>query len=127
MKIKNNIYHVIFFDVFFVAICLFIVAMGFFLGFELSPKNITIYLSINGIIVLLGVIVFIGYILLCKSYYEFTSKSIKIVKNKGIIKEIGYNQIHFCKYCSFYELLLGDPSGGRLIIYYNENGAEQCM
>ena len=127
MKIKHNIYHVIFFDIFFVTISLCIVSLGFFLGFELSQNNMAIYLIVNATIVFLGATVYIGYILSCKKYYELTKDSIKIVKNGILIEEIRYSQIRHCEYHCFYELFFGDSSGGKLVVYYNETGIQKRM
>lgn len=127
MKIKKNIYHVIFFDIFFEIIIIILFAFCFFLGFELTKNNIIIYLAINGSIILLGVIVYILYLLICKTNYEFTDASIKIIKNGNILKEVSYSMIKYCKYYSFITLLLGGSKGGNLIIYYLEDNKEKNM
>ncbi len=124
MKIKKNIYHIVFFDLFFEIISMILVTLGFFLGFELTNNNILIYLLINCSIFLLGFIVFILYLLICKTYYEFTYNSIKIIKN-GNIKKISYSKIRYCEYYRFINLLLGDSKGGKLIVYYLEDNKEE--
>jgi hypothetical protein len=124
MKIKKNIYHVIFFDLFFELISIVLVTLSFFLGFETTKKSILIYLLVIISIILFGIIVFCLYYLFCKTYYEFTSYSIKIIKKETIIKEIKYNTITYCEYYRFATLLIGDPKGGKLIVYYLENDME---
>ncbi|MBO5224672.1 MAG: hypothetical protein J6C23_09205 [Clostridia bacterium] len=125
MKIKKDIYHVIFFDSFFELISIVLVTLGFFLGFEVTKTNILIYLLIIGIIILLGVIVFCLYFLFCKTYYEFANDSLKIKRKGNIIKEINYNKIKCCEYYRFVTLLLGDSKGGKLLVYYLEDEIEK--
>lgn len=95
------------------------------LGFEITKINILIYLLIIEGIILLGFIVYCIYSLFCKTYYEFTNNSIKITNNKNKITEINYDNINYCEYYRFSSLLLGDAKGGKLIVYYLENGIEK--
>lgn len=127
MKIKKDIYHVIFFDLFFELISIVLVTLGFFLGFEVTKNNILIYLLIIGIVFLLGIIIYCLYSLFCKTYYEFTNDSIKIIRKENIIKEINYDKIKYCEYHRFVTLLLGDSKGGKLIIYYLEDSEEKYI
>lgn len=127
MRIKKDIYHIIFFDFVFEVASIVLVALGFFLGFELTINNILIYLLINCSIVLFGLIVLFLYVIICKTYYEFENDSIKIIKQGNIIKEINYNQIKYCEYYRFVTLLLGDSKGGKLIVYYLDNDTEKNM
>lgn len=124
MKIKKDNYHVIFFILFFEIICIALITLGFFLGFELSEKNLLIYLIINLVTILLGVFVYLFYLLICKTYYEFNNEAILVIK-KGIIKQIEYKQIKYCEYHRFINLVFGDPKGGNLLICYIENGIEK--
>lgn len=118
MKLKKDIYHFIFFDIFFEMCILFLVGLGFFLGCEHTLYNFHIFICVNAIIISLGIIVYVLYILICKSYYEFDSQSLKIIKNNKTIKEIKYTQIKSCAYYKFYHLLFGDPKGGKLVINF---------
>lgn len=127
MKIKKDIYHVIFFDLFFELISIFLVSLGFFLGFQVTINNFLIYLLIIGILILMGIIVYCLYSLFCKTYYEFTNNSIKITRKEKIIKEINYNKISYCEYYRFATLLLGNPKGGKLIVYYSEDDVEKYI
>lgn len=125
MKLKKDIYHVIFFDLFFELISIALVTLGFFLGFEVTKNNILIYLLIIGINIILGIIVFCLYSLLCKTYFEFENDSLKITRKGNIVKEINYNKIKYCEYYRFVSLLLGDSKGGKLMIYYLEDEIEK--
>ena len=125
MKIKKDIYHVIFFDLFFELISIVLVTLGFFLGFEATLNNVLVYLLITMGIIFLGIIVFRLYYLLCKTYYEFADNSIRITRKGNIIKEINYNKIKHCEYHRFVTLLLGDSKGGKLMVYYLEDGIEK--
>lgn len=125
MKIKKNIFHVIFFNFFFSLINIILTTVGFFLGFEVTKRNILIYFLIIAGIILLGFIICCFYSLFCKTYYEFTKDSLKITRKGNIIKEINYNKIKHCEYCRFGTLLLGDSKGGKLIIYYLEDEIEK--
>lgn len=127
MKIKKDIYHVIFFDLFFELISIVLVTLGFFLGFEVTKNNILIYLLIIGILIFLGIIVFCLYSLFCKTYYEFTNDSLKITRKGNIIKDINYNKIKYCEYYRFVTLLLGDSKGGKLMVYYLEDEIEKSI
>lgn len=125
MKIKKEIYHVIFFDLFFELISIALVTLGFFLGLKVTKNNVLIYLLIIGIIILLGIIVFCLYSLFCKTYYEFENDSLKITRKGNIVKEIYYNKIKYCEYYRFVSLLLGDSKGGKFMIYYLEDDIEK--
>lgn len=125
MKIKKNIFHVIFFDLFFEFINIILVTLGFFLGFEITKNNILIYLLIITVIIFFGAIIFCLYYLFCKTYYEFTNDSIKIVRKGNIVKEINYDKIVYWEYFGFTSLLLGDPKGGNLIVCYLENETKE--
>ena len=127
MKIKKNIYLVLFFDAFFVAISLFLVALGFFLGFEITNKIITIYLSTSSAIIFLGAMVFLLYFAICKTYYVFANDSFKIIKDGVEIMEIDYDKITHCEYHRFASLFLGDPKGGNLVVNYVCDGVEQYI
>lgn len=125
MKIKKNIFHVIFFDLFFELINIILVTLGFFLGFEITKKNILIYVLIITSIIFFGIVIFCLYYLFCKTYYEFTNDSIKVVRKGNIVKEINYDKIVYWEYYGFISLLLGDPKGGNLIVCYFENEKEE--
>lgn len=127
MKIKKDIYHVIFFDLFFELISITLVTLGFFLGFEVTKNNILIYLLIIGILIVLGIIVFCLYSLFCKTYYEFENDSLKITRKGNIVKEINYNKLKYCEYYGFATLLLGDSKGGKLMVYYLEDEIEKSI
>lgn len=127
MKIKKDIYHVIFFDLLFELIIIYFVTLGFFLGFQVTKNNFLIYLLIIGINILMGIIIYYLYSLFCKTYYEFTNNSIKITRKEKIIKEINYNKISYCEYHRFVTLLLGNPKGGKLIVYYLEDDVEKYI
>ena len=127
MKIKKDIYHVIFFDLFFELISITLVTLGFFLGFEVTKNNILIYLLIIGILIVLGIIVFCLYSLFCKTYYEFENDSLKITRKGNIVKEINYNKLKYCEYYGFATSLLGDSKGGKLMVYYLEDEIEKSI
>ena len=127
MKIKKNIYHVIFFDLLIELMSVILIAFGFFLGFETTKCNMLAYLLINGIIILAGIIAYCIYDLSCKLYYEFTENSIRIIKKGGLISEINYDKIHRIEYYTFGALMLGDPKGGKLIVYYLEDSKEKSL
>lgn len=127
MKIKKDIYHVIFFDLFFELISIILVTVGFFLGFEVTKNNILIYLLIIGVIIFIGIIIYCLYALFCKTYYEFTNDSINIIKKGNIIKKINFEDINYCEYYRFVTLLLGDSKGGKLIVYYLEYSVEKYI
>lgn len=125
MKIKKDIFHMIFFNFFFGLISIILATIGFFSGFEVTKNNILIYLLIIMGIIFLELIICCFYSLFCKTYYEFINDSIKITRNGNIIKEIKYNNIKYCEYYRFINLLLGDSKGGKLIIYYLEKDVEK--
>ena len=125
MKVKKNIFHIAFFCFFFGIITILLVSLGFFLGFELKKENILTYLLIIISIIVLMIFIFIIFSLLCKTNYEFRKDQILINKNNQTIKTINHNQIKCCEYYSFLKLIFGDPKGGRLIIYYLEDGVEK--
>lgn len=127
MKIKKDIFHVIFFNFFFGLISIILTTVGFFLGFEVTERNILIYFLIIMGIVFLGFIICCFYSLFCKTYYEFTDDSLKINRKGNIIKEINYNKIKYCEYYRFVTLLLGDSKGGKLIVYYLEDEIEKSI
>lgn len=126
MKIKKDIYHVIFFDLFFELISITLITLGFFLGFEVTKNNILIYLLIIEILIVLGIIVFCLYSLFCKTYYEFENDSLKITRKGNIVKEINYNKLKYCEYYGF-ATLLGDSKGGKLMVYYLEDEIEKSI
>lgn len=125
MKVKKYIFHVIFFNFFFGLISIILTTVGFFLGFEITKRNILIYFLIIIGIVFLEFIICCFYSLFCKTYYEFTNNSLKITRKGNIIKDINYNKIKYCEYYRFVTLLLGDSKGGKLIIYYLEDEIEK--
>ena len=125
MKIKKDMYHVIFFDLFFELISIVLVSLGFFLGFELTKDNILVYLLIIMGIILFGISIFCLYYLFCRTCYEFRNGSIKITRKGNIVKEISYNKINYCEYYGFINLLLGDSKGGKLLVYYLEDSTEK--
>lgn len=127
MKIKKDLYHVRFFDLFFELIIIILVAFGFFLGFELTKNNVLVYLLINVSIIFLGIIIYCLYVLLCRTYYEFTNNSIIITKQGNMKKEISYKKIRYCEYYRFVTLLLGDSKGGKLIVYYLDDNEEKTL
>ncbi len=127
MKIKKNIYHILFFDFFFVFIFLILISFGFFLGFDLIKINIMLYLLINFGIVTLGIIIFTIYYLLCNSYFEFSKDEINLVKNKKNRKKIQYKHIYFVEYHRLRNLFLGDSKGGKLVIHYKDNNLEEVL
>ena len=122
MKIKKDINHVIFFDLFFELISIVLVTLSFFLGFEVTKTNILIYL-----LIIIGIIVYCLYSLFCRTYYEFTNNSIILIRKKNIINEINYDKLNYYEYYRFTTLLLGDPKGGKLIAYYFEDGVEKFI
>lgn len=127
MRIKKDIYHIMFFDLFFEIIFIILVAFGFFLGFEITTKSVLIYLSINFCFLLLGIAVYCSYSLSCKTYYEFRGDSIAITKKGNVIKQINNNQIISCEYYGFVELLLGNTKGGKLVVCYLDNDIPSYM
>jgi hypothetical protein len=127
MQIKKNIYHVLFFDAFFVAIGLFLNTLGFFLGFEITKKIITIYLGTSSAIIFLGAMVFFLYFAICKTYYVFANDSFKIIKDGVEIMKIDYDKIIHCEYHRFASLFLGDSKGGKLVVNYVRDGVEQYI
>lgn len=127
MKIKKNIYHVIFFDVFFSFIFIFLISIGFFLGFEPTKENLLIYAFCVLGVLMIGVSIFCAYALLCRTYWEFTNNEIVLVKKNIICKRIVLSQILRGEYVTFFHLLLGHPRGGMLVIYYKENKNEQMV
>ena len=127
MKIKKNIYLVLFFDAFFVAIGLFLNTVGFFLGFEITKKIITIYLGASSAIIFLGAMVFLLYFAICKTYYVFANDSFKIIKDDVEIMKIDYDKIIQCEYHRFASLLLGDSRGGNLVVNYVCDGVVQYI
>ena len=116
-----------FFILFFELISISLVTIGFFLGFETTKNNVLIYLLIIGCIIFLGIIVYCLYSLFCKTFYEFTKNSIRILKNGIMIKEINFNKITYCKYYTFMALLFGDSKGGNLVINYLEDNEEKYI
>ena len=127
MVIQKNKYYVIFFIILAEIASLGLVALCFFSGFELTHKNLIIYILGNIFGALLGIIVYILYCLFCRIYYKFTNDSIKEIKNGNIAKVVNYNQIISCEYYCFIYLLIGDLNGGLLIIYYLENDEKQVL
>ncbi len=127
MKIKKNIYHILFFDFFFEIISIILISLSFFLGFELSMSNLLIYLLITLSTIIVGILIYFVYASICKTYYEFTYNSILINRKGMIVKTINSNQIKSCEYYRFYHLLLGNPKGGKLVIYYLDDGIEKII
>lgn len=127
MKIKKNIFHIAFLDFFFGIIILFLISLAFFLGFELTKKNVLIYLLIIISVIVVMTLIYVLYYLLCKTYYVFKKDSIIINKNNKEIKTINHNQIKYCEYYGFIKLIFGDPKGGNLIIYYLEDKTEKII
>lgn len=127
MKIKKDIYHVIFFICFFEIIIIALATLGFFLGFELVAINLVMYFLTDVAVIILGFIVFVLYVSICKTYYEFNDNSIKIINKGQVIKEIHYEQVNYCEYYSFTALLLGNPRGGKLIVYYLDGHMEKNL
>ena len=80
MKIKKNIHHVLFFDIFFSFILIFLISFGFFLGFGITKETLTTYLLLLLAVILLCTIVFFTYRLSCDTYFEFSENAILLVK-----------------------------------------------
>lgn len=127
MKVKKDIYHILFFEIFFGIILIILGTIGFFLGFELSKKNILIYLFSIVLVIMVEMIIYIMYLLLCKTYYEFTNDSVILKKCDKKLKLIKYSQIRYCEYYKFSSLLLGNSNGGKLIVYFKENNVEKSI
>ena len=125
MKIKNNISHVLFFDLFFGAIAVFFVSFGFFWGVEITKINFLIYLlTVLGIFIVC-VLVYVLYMCFCRSYYVFLENELVMVEKNTKKSILNYTQIYCVKYYKFYNLFLGDPKGGHLIIFYTQQDGQK--
>lgn len=127
MKVKKDIHHVLFFDLFFGTILIVLMSLGFFLGFELVEKNVLIYLASVLCVIATCVTVFLIYKLFCTTYFVFSDDEILLVKKKQILKHVPYVCITAAQYFKFHNLLLGDSKGGKLIVNYVEDNEQNTI
>ena len=127
MKVRYKENLVIFFDIFFGVVLLFISSLGYFLGFPINANTLPYYFFIVISIFIMMISIYIIYRVCCKTYVLF-NKEISIIKNRNVILNIKYNKILSAKYCKLLNLLIGYPEGGNLVIeYLDENNKKEDL
>lgn len=124
MRVKQGSNVFLFIDILYICISIFIVSLAYFLGYDITTRGMLIYLGIVLSIVLVGIMVFLLYLLLCKKYIVFDDEKITIVHNGEIKKTVYYNKVFYSEHYSIFHLLLLSSCGGCVFITYFE-GYEQ--
>ena len=125
MKVKKNNIYVLFLDILYAIVFTTLVTISFFLGFDITKNNVIVFLLIILSIVITCVIIYFSYSVLCKSYYVFEEDRLLYVNKSEERVLLEYIKIRQAEYYKFYNLLIGDPRSGKLIVYYQENDEEK--
>lgn len=128
MKIKKNSYHVFCFSIFFGVVLIILISFSFFLGFEITKHSLIGYLAT--ILCTVALCVLVGALCngICKTYYIFLNDSFAISADDQTTILFSYSKIKHIEYYRFYHLLLGNSKGGKLIIsYVNESAQEELI
>lgn len=116
MKIRYGDNLVVFFDILFGILLMWISSLSYFLGFDINSKTLFYYAASLLIVILICVCVYVGYILLCRTFIVFTDEAIIKIKKDKIILEIEYSKIWNAKYYPIIDWFVGGTKGGNLII-----------
>ena len=95
---------------------IWISSLSYFLGFDINLKTLFYYVVSLLIILLVCVCVYVGYILLCKTFIEFTDEAIIKTRKGKIIMTIEYSKIWNAKYYPIIDWFVGGSEGGNLVI-----------
>lgn len=116
MKIRYGESMVVFFDVLFGILLIWISTLSYFLGFSINLTTLLYFILSILIIVLICICVYVGYILLCKTFIVFTDEAIIKIRKDNILMTIEYSKIWNAKYYPIIDWLVGGSKGGNLII-----------
>ncbi len=117
LKIKKNSNLVFFFDIIIGAGILILISTAFFLGFEPIKQNIVIYIILCLCVIVCQIVIYLIYLVACRSYYEFKDDSLWYISKKEQREIVKYNQIRNIRYIHVFNLLLGDSKGGNMLIF----------
>ena len=84
MKVRYKENLVIFFDIFFGVVLLFISSLGYYLGFPINANTLPYYFFIVISIFIMMISIYIIYRVCCKTYVLF-NKEISIIKNRNVV------------------------------------------
>lgn len=122
MRIRYYENLVVFFDIFFGFLLMFMASFAYFLGFPVNINTLPYYFIVLFSIFSLTVIIYIAYRLICKTYILFTNEGIVKEKNGTTNVLIKYIDIIRLTYYNIFTLLIGDAKGGNLVIdFLNKN------
>lgn len=120
MKIRFNENIVIFFDIFFGILLLLMASFAYFFGFPVNSSTLPFYFITLFSIFSLVVVIYLAYRLLSKTYYIFTKNEIIKGKKDKTNVLIKYKDILSLTYYNVFNLLIGDPKGGNLVVEFKD-------
>jgi len=127
MTIQNHKIQFVFIDCFFTFVCMFLISLCYFSGFDITVYSLLFYLLSIFIVVLLCCIGLILFSYCYNSYTEISNNKIIVYKNKTVILEVDVKKIKYCKYESIWNLLLLDPKGGYYRVFYDDDNKTKCL
>ncbi len=127
MTIQKNQTHFLFFDGVISIVALFLVSLAFFLGFDMTQKNLFIYAGVMAGVIFVGVGAFLTYRIFCCTCYVFDAEGLCLLKKNEKERILFTSQIRHAEYHRLRHLFLGDPKAGHLIICYIDGSDEKTL